>query len=113
MGFGEGVRDTESLWALGLLVFSRSVSVKETVGPMCEPVTAGGRLVRPGDAIRWDADGVVVVRREDAGTAAVASQERVEAEEGGISAYRAGRTVIGMCDLTPLLAAKDLVVDEE
>jgi 4-hydroxy-4-methyl-2-oxoglutarate aldolase len=43
----------------------------------------------------------------------VASQERVEAEEGCISACRAGRTVIDMCDLTPLLAAKGLVIDEE
>ncbi|MFJ7298070.1 4-carboxy-4-hydroxy-2-oxoadipate aldolase/oxaloacetate decarboxylase [Streptomyces collinus] len=112
-----GVRDTEDLRVLGLPVFSRSVSikgtVKETVGPMCEPVTVGGQLVHPGDVIRGDADGVVVVRREDAAEAAVASQQRVEAEEGYISAYRAGKTVIDMCNLAPLLAAKGLVIDEE
>jgi 4-hydroxy-4-methyl-2-oxoglutarate aldolase len=80
---------------------------------MCEPVTAGGQFVRPGGVIRRDADGVVVVRREDAETAAMAPRERVEAEEGYISAYRAGRTVIDVCDLTPLLAAKGLAIDEE
>ncbi|MGI5459130.1 hypothetical protein ACQEWB_39305 [Streptomyces sp. CA-249302] len=30
-----------------------------------------------------------------------------------ISAYRAGRTAIGMCRLAPLLAAKGLVIDDE
>ncbi|MDW6061478.1 S-adenosylmethionine--2-demethylmenaquinone methyltransferase [Streptomyces sp. FXJ1.4098] len=47
-----GVRDTRELRALGFPVFSRSVSikgtVKETIGPMAEPVLIGGELVRPG-----------------------------------------------------------------
>ncbi|MER5428972.1 4-carboxy-4-hydroxy-2-oxoadipate aldolase/oxaloacetate decarboxylase [Streptomyces sp. NPDC002588] len=111
-----GVRDTEDLRALGFPVFSRSVSikgtVKETVGPMCEPVTVGGVLVRPGDVMRADADGVVVVRREDAAEVAAAAQERVDAEAGYISAYRAGRTVIDVCGLAPLLEAKGLVVED-
>ncbi|WP_406124888.1 4-carboxy-4-hydroxy-2-oxoadipate aldolase/oxaloacetate decarboxylase [Streptomyces canus] len=111
-----GVRDTEDLRALGFPVFSRSVSikgtVKETVGPMCEPVTIGGVLVRPGDVMRADADGVVVVRREDAAVVTTASQERVDAEAGYISAYRAGRTVIEMCGLEPLLASKGLEIED-
>jgi 4-hydroxy-4-methyl-2-oxoglutarate aldolase len=111
-----GVRDTEDLRALGFPVFSRSVSikgtVKETVGPMCEPVTVGGVLVRPGDVMRADADGVVVVRREDVAEAVAASQERVDAEAGYIAAYRAGRTVVEICALAPLLAAKGLVIED-
>ncbi|MEU3615131.1 4-carboxy-4-hydroxy-2-oxoadipate aldolase/oxaloacetate decarboxylase [Streptomyces sp. NPDC006872] len=112
-----GVRDTEDLRALGFPVFSRSVSikgtVKETVGPMCEPITIGGVLVRPGDVLRADADGAVVVPRENAAEAAAASQERVDAEAGYIAAYRAGRTVVEMCGLGPLLAAKGLVIEDE
>jgi 4-hydroxy-4-methyl-2-oxoglutarate aldolase len=111
-----GVRDTEDLRALGFPVFSRSVSikgtVKETVGPMCEAVTVGGVLVRPGDVMRADADGVVVVRREGASEVATASQERVDAEAGYIAAYRAGKTVVEMCGLAPLLASKGLVIEE-
>ncbi|GHA02294.1 4-carboxy-4-hydroxy-2-oxoadipate aldolase/oxaloacetate decarboxylase [Streptomyces purpurascens] len=111
-----GVRDTEDLRALGFPVFSRSISikgtVKETVGPMCEPVTVGGVLVRPGDVMRADADGVVLVRREDAAEVAAASQERVDTEADYIAAYRAGRTVIDICNLEPLLAAKGLVIEE-
>lgn len=109
-----GVRDTEELRALGFPVFSRSVcikgTVKETVGPMCEPVTVGGQLVRPGDVIRADADGVVVVRREEAAAAAAASQERVQTEAACIAAYQAGTSVTEICELTPLLAAKGLVI---
>jgi 4-hydroxy-4-methyl-2-oxoglutarate aldolase len=91
-----GVRDTEDLRALGFPVFSRSVSikgtVKETVGPMCEPVTVGGVLVRPGDVMRADADGVVVVRREDAAEA-VASHRSGSTPRRGASPRigRAGR----------------------
>ncbi|MGX1566779.1 4-carboxy-4-hydroxy-2-oxoadipate aldolase/oxaloacetate decarboxylase [Streptomyces sp. NPDC055506] len=111
-----GVRDTEDLRALGFPVFSRSISikgtVKETVGPMCEPVTVGGVLVRPGDVMRADADGVVVVRREAAAEVAAASQQRVDTEADYIAAYRAGRTVIDICGLEPLLAAKGLVIEE-
>lgn len=111
-----GVRDTEDLRALGFPVFSRSVSikgtVKETVGPMCEPVTVGGVLVRPGDVVRADADGVVVVRREDAAEVATLSQQRVDTEADYIAAYRAGRTVIEICGLEPLLASKGLVIEE-
>ncbi|WP_338784665.1 4-carboxy-4-hydroxy-2-oxoadipate aldolase/oxaloacetate decarboxylase [Streptomyces sp. DG1A-41] len=111
-----GVRDTEDLRALGFPVFSRSVSikgtVKETVGPMCEPVTIGGVLVRPGDVMRADADGVVVIRREDAAEVVTASQERVDAEAGYIAAYRTGKTVVEMCNLAPLLASKGLVIED-
>ncbi|WP_105972423.1 4-carboxy-4-hydroxy-2-oxoadipate aldolase/oxaloacetate decarboxylase [Streptomyces geranii] len=111
-----GVRDTEDLRALGFPVFSRSVSikgtVKETVGPMCEPVTIGGVLVRPGDVMRADADGAVVVLREDAAEVAAASQQRVDTEAEFIAAYRAGRTVIDLCGLAPVLAAKGLVIEE-
>ncbi|MGW3287317.1 4-carboxy-4-hydroxy-2-oxoadipate aldolase/oxaloacetate decarboxylase [Streptomyces sp. NPDC001002] len=111
-----GVRDTEDLRDLGFPVFSRSVSikgtVKETVGPMCEPVTIGGVLVRPGDVMRADADGVVVVRQEDAVEAVAASQRRVDTEAEYIAAYRAGRTVVEICNLEPLLAAKGLVIED-
>lgn len=112
-----GVRDTADLRALGFPVFSLSVSVKgtvkETVGPMCEPVTVGGQLIHPGDVIRADADGVVVVRRESAAEVAQLSQERVDTEARYIAAYRSGATVAEICNLGPLLAAKGLVVDEE
>jgi len=110
-----GVRDTAELRKLGFPVFSYSVSikgtVKETIGPLAEPVLIGGELVRPGDVVRGDADGVVVVRREDLADAVRLSREREEAEAGYIAAYRAGRDVIEVSNLAAKLEAKGLVID--
>ncbi|MCX5562448.1 4-carboxy-4-hydroxy-2-oxoadipate aldolase/oxaloacetate decarboxylase [Streptomyces sp. NBC_00038] len=110
-----GVRDTLELRELGFPVFSHSVSikgtVKETVGPMAQPVLIGGELVRPGDVVRGDADGVVVVRREDAADVVGKSQDRVDAEAAYIAAYRSGKSVIEVSNLADVLAAKGLVID--
>jgi 4-hydroxy-4-methyl-2-oxoglutarate aldolase len=110
-----GVRDTAELRKLGFPVFSRSVcikgTVKETIGPLAEPILIGGELVRPGDIVRGDADGVVVVRRDDLPDAIRLSREREEAEAGYIAAYRAGRDVIDVSDLAAKLEAKGLVID--
>jgi 4-hydroxy-4-methyl-2-oxoglutarate aldolase len=111
-----GVRDTQELRKLGFPVFSYSVSikstVKETVGPLNEPVLIGGEIVRPGDVVRGDADGVVVVRREDLADAIRKSQEREDAEAGYIAAYRAGKSVIEVSDLASKLEAKGLVIED-
>ncbi|KPH97912.1 Dimethylmenaquinone methyltransferase [Actinobacteria bacterium OK074] len=110
-----GVRDTQELRALGFPVFSYSVcmkgTVKETVGPMAQPILVGGELVNPGDVIRADADGVVVVRREEAAEVVGLSRERVAAEERFIAEYRAGKSVIEVCGLEAVLAAKGLVIE--
>ena len=110
-----GVRDTQELRELGFPVFSYSVcmkgTVKETVGPMAEPVLIGGEIVNPGDVVRADADGVVVVRRDDVADAIRKSQERVEAEDAYIAAYRSGKSVIEVSNLAAVLEAKGLVID--
>lgn len=111
-----GVRDTQELRRLGFPVFSYSVSikgtVKETIGPLNEPVLIGGEIVRPGDVVRGDADGVVVVRREDLTDAIRKSQEREDAEAGYIAAYRSGKSVIEVSDLAAKLEAKGLVIQD-
>ena len=111
-----GVRDTKELRKLGFPVFSYSVSikgtVKETIGPLNEPVLIGGEIVRPGDVVRGDADGVVVVRREDLADAIRKSQEREDAEAGFIAAYRSGKSVIEVSDLAGKLEAKGLVIED-
>ena len=110
-----GVRDTAELRRIGFPVFSHSVcikgTVKETIGPLAEPILIGGELVRPGDVVRGDADGVVVVRREDLPDAIRLSREREEAEAGYIAAYRSGRDVIDVSDLAAKLEAKGLIVE--
>lgn len=110
-----GVRDTEALRALGFPVFSGSVSitgtVKETLGPINQPLVFGGQLINPGDAIVGDADGVVVVRRDELDAVAELSRRRDEHEQSLIQQYRAGATTIELCGLTDVLPVKGLTTD--
>lgn len=110
-----GVRDTQALIDLGLPVFSLSVcikgTVKETLGQINGNIIVGGVLIRPGDVIRGDADGVVVVLKEDAAKVAQLSEERELAEAGYIAAYKSGRTIIDVCNLDGVLKAKGFTSD--
>lgn len=111
-----GVRDTADLIKLGLPVFSLSVcikgTVKETLGQINDTVVVGDEIIHPGDIIRGDADGLVVVRREHAAYAAEKSKEREAAEAVYIAAYKAGKSVIEVSNLAGVLAAKGLTTDE-
>lgn len=112
-----GVRDTADLIELGLPVFSRSVcikgTVKETLGPINHTIVMGGLTVEPGDVVRGDADGVVLVKPEDLEWVVEASAAR-EADETRLrELYRAGGTTIELCNLVEKLAAKGLIVEED
>jgi 4-hydroxy-4-methyl-2-oxoglutarate aldolase len=90
-----GVRDVADLRALGFPVWSAAVSaqgtVKATAGAVNVPVVIGGQLVRPGDAILADDDGVMRVRREDVQTGLEASQARLEKEAAAREAFAQGQ----------------------
>ncbi|MCU1433848.1 MAG: Demethylmenaquinone methyltransferase [Pseudarthrobacter sp.] len=111
-----GVRDTQDLIELGLPVFSGGVSikgtVKETIGPINHPVVFGDEIIYPGDVLRGDADGVVVVRKDEIEEVIRLSQERDDAERELISLYKAGGTTIDLCNLTDVLKAKGLLVEQ-
>jgi len=110
-----GVRDTQELRALGLPVFSGSVSirgtVKETLGYINQPLVFGDEIINPGDVVKGDADGVVVVRRDEVDEVAALSQARDDAEAGLIELYKAGRTTIDLCNLHDVLRAKGITTD--
>ena len=84
-----GIRDTQELRDMGFAAWSRTVSsqgtVKATGGSVNVPIAIGGQVIRPGDVILADDDGVVVVPRERARETA----EQAEAREAKEAATRA------------------------
>ncbi|WTX02454.1 4-carboxy-4-hydroxy-2-oxoadipate aldolase/oxaloacetate decarboxylase [Streptomyces canus] len=65
-----GIRDTQELRDMGFAAWSSAVSsqgtVKATGGSVNVPIAIDGQVIRPGDVILADDDGVVVVPRERA-----------------------------------------------
>jgi 4-hydroxy-4-methyl-2-oxoglutarate aldolase len=103
-----GVRDVADLREMGFPVWSAAVSaqgtVKATAGAVNVPVVIGGQLVRPGDAVLADDDGVVCVPRERMVEALDASQARMEKEEAARQAFRAGELGLDRYGLRTTLA---------
>jgi 4-hydroxy-4-methyl-2-oxoglutarate aldolase len=112
-----GVRDTADLRELGFPVFSGSVciegTVKETIGLVGHSLSVGGQIVEPGDILRGDADGIVVVKPEDAEELIGLCQEREDHEAKLRDRHRAREgEVIELHGLLEKLAAKGLTVEE-
>ncbi|WP_316745006.1 4-carboxy-4-hydroxy-2-oxoadipate aldolase/oxaloacetate decarboxylase [Streptomyces sp. MK7] len=90
-----GIRDTAELRAMGFPAWSAAVSpqgtVKATAGSVNVPIVIGGQVIRPGDVIVADDDGVVVVPRERARDTAEASEARERKEAGARAAFLEGQ----------------------
>jgi 4-hydroxy-4-methyl-2-oxoglutarate aldolase len=104
-----GVRDVADLRAMGFPVWSAAVSaqgsVKATAGAVNVPIVVGGQLVRPGDAVLADDDGVVCVPRERIAEALTAGQARLEKEEAARRAFQEGELGLDRYGLRATLAA--------
>lgn len=89
-----GVRDIAELRGMGFPVWTMHVSaqgtVKQTPGAVNVDISVGGQLVRPGDAVVADDDGVVCVPRAAVDDAVTASRQRLKKEEGTRAALAAG-----------------------
>lgn len=112
-----GVRDSADLRELGFPVFSGSVciegTVKETLGTVNHTLAIGGQVVEPGDIIKGDADGIVVIKPEDAPGLAELCQQREDHEAQIRADHRARKgEVIELHGLLDKLKAKGLTVEE-
>jgi 4-hydroxy-4-methyl-2-oxoglutarate aldolase len=103
-----GVRDVAELRGMRFPVWSRAVhaqgTVKASPGSVNVPVVAAGQLVRPGDVIVADDDGVLALPAAGASTVADACAGRIAKEAGSRAALAGGTLGIDLYGLRPLLA---------
>ena len=111
-----GVRDVATLTEMGFPVWSKTISsqgtVKETIANVQTPILMADQLVRPGDVIVADIDGVCLVRREDASTVLKAAQEREAMEAGKRTRLASGELGLDIYNMRDKLAAKGLVYED-
>jgi len=113
-----GVRDVTDITAMDFPVWAKAISaqgtVKATPGSVNVPVVCAGAIVRPGDVIVGDADGVCVVRREQAAEVARLGTDRVAKEEKTRQRLRNGELGLDFYGFRAKLAELGVrYVDEE
>jgi 4-hydroxy-4-methyl-2-oxoglutarate aldolase len=107
-----GVRDVAGLTQMRFPVWSTAVSaqgtVKETLGSVNVPIVCAGQIVRPGDLILGDDDGVVVVPRTLAATVLSQSEAREAKEAQTRTRLKAGELGLDIYGMRAKLTQKGL-----
>ncbi len=95
-----GGRDVADLTTMDFPVWAKAISsqgtVKVTPGSVNIDVVCAGAIVRPGDVIGGDLDGVVVLKREHAAEVARLGQLRIEKEAQSRAKLKAGELGLDM-----------------
>jgi 4-hydroxy-4-methyl-2-oxoglutarate aldolase len=104
---GAGVRDIAALREMRFPIWSRAVhaqgTVKASPGSVNVPVVAAGQIVRPGDIVVADDDGVLVLPATLGRTVADAAARRLADEAGKREQLAGGTLGVDLYGLRPLL----------
>lgn len=101
-----GVRDSEELCQLGLPVFASNVCIQGTskrvdgAGSLGSSVVLGNLVVRTGDLLVGDADGVVVIAKEDVDRIVGAGAVREQEERAIVERIRNGESTLNIYKLS-------------
>lgn len=91
------VRDSEAIRELGFPMYAAGLNpngpTKYVPGRVNHPVSVGGVVVRPGDLVVGDADGVTVIEREKAASLLPLAEEKVVAETQRIADIRSRKAL--------------------
>lgn len=102
-----GVRDVAEITAARFPVWSAFISAQGTqkafAGAVNVPVSIAGTVVRPGDVVVADDDGVVCVPRESAAQVAAAGKDRMEQEDEARLAFARGELTLDRYQLRAVL----------
>src|SRR5262249_41730352 len=103
------IRDVDALIEHRSPVWFRDISPahpdKKGPGAVNVPVLCGDVLVRPGDLVCPDADGVLIVRREHIETVLAAAESRASHEAAAVEAIQAGRSLFDIHGFAAAIAA--------
>ena len=113
-----GIRDVADITAMNFPVWSKAISAEGTMksgaGSVNVEIVCAGAVVRPGDVIVGDQDGVVIVKREAAAEIARLGVARISREEKSREQLHAGELGLDFYGLRAKLAELGIeYVDEE
>jgi len=106
------VRDSRSITDLQFPIFSKSLSIKGTtkdsLGLINHPISIGGVTINPGDLILGDADGIVVVARQNLAEVLTKCKLRREKEEKIKEELKKGKSTLELYGFDKILQAKGM-----